>query len=96
MKKIALIFLVTASLSFVQAHAEDSLDLEPCINGAVSASGEYPTQAQEDQALQEQSEPCIYSELETSSLYAEKVTQNVFRYQRISRESKFQFASAHH
>ena len=74
----------------------DYLDLETCINGAVSAFGEYPNQAQEDQALQEQSEPCIHGELATSSLYAEKVAQNVFRHQRLTRESKVQFASAHH
>ena len=96
MKKLAQVSLITISLSFVQAHAEEKLDLEPCINGAVSSFGEYPTQAQEDLALQEQSEPCIYGELATSSLYAEKVAQNVSRHQHLTRQSEVQLTSMHH
>lgn len=35
------------------AGAVDANALEPCINGAVSASGLYPTQSEEDKALAE-------------------------------------------
>ncbi len=34
----------------VQADQTSRLDLEPCINGGVSASGTYPTQVAEDLA----------------------------------------------
>lgn len=33
------------------ANEEDSHRLEPCLNGEVSATGLYPTQAEEDAAL---------------------------------------------
>ena len=36
------------AMSIAQAHDFSSLDLEPCINGGVSASGLYPSQGLED------------------------------------------------
>ena len=35
----------------LSAGAAEDLQLEPCVNGDVSASGLYPSQAAEDQAL---------------------------------------------
>ncbi len=54
--------LITASViafwfTAVQADQTSALDLEPCINGGVSASGTYPTQAAEDLANTERKEP---------------------------------------
>jgi hypothetical protein len=40
--------LLTYSVSATEPPADD-YSLEPCINGAVSASGAFPTQAMEDQ-----------------------------------------------
>ena len=93
MNKLALTSLIAASLSFGQAYATDALDLEPSINGEVSAYGGYSTQAQEDQALLAASEPCIYGDFKTSSLYMEKVAQNVVRHRQLTRDSESQFAS---
>lgn len=38
----------TLAASVVSAEGYHPHDLEPCINGAVSASGRFPTQAPED------------------------------------------------
>jgi hypothetical protein len=38
------------TMSIAQANDFDSLDLEPCINGEVSASGLYPSQELEEAA----------------------------------------------
>ena len=59
MKPIMLVSLIAASLSMGQVFAEDALDIEPAINGEVSASGLYATQAEEDEAFAALSEPCM-------------------------------------
>jgi len=45
--------------------------LEPCINGEVSASGLYPTQADEDaaRAAEQRPEPSINGQVSASGLY---------------------------
>jgi hypothetical protein len=56
MKRVPLALSLGLLLSllgaYVHAGAYESESLEPCINGEVSASGLYPTQAQEDRASQ--------------------------------------------
>ena len=42
---------------FGRASATDRLDLEPCINGAVSQTGRYESQALEDRWTKSVSEP---------------------------------------
>ncbi|MCP4284420.1 MAG: hypothetical protein GY792_08220 [Gammaproteobacteria bacterium] len=42
--------LLLVSISSGLVHAADEHELEPCINGSVSASGMYATQELEDQA----------------------------------------------
>jgi hypothetical protein len=54
MKRVSLTLSLGLLLSLlganVHAGAYENESLEPCINGQVSASGLYPTQAQEDRA----------------------------------------------
>ncbi len=85
MKTLLLASLITAGLSSGQAFAEDDLALEPSINGEVSASGMYPTQEEEDQALALLSEACIYGDQAPSSLYRAKVRENMERSTRIAK-----------
>jgi len=62
----------------MNAVAEDSeLNLEPCINGDVSASGQFSSQEAEDQFMKEQQveakqhdlEPCISGGVSASGRY---------------------------
>jgi hypothetical protein len=50
--------MIAASLAATTpaAAAPGDYELEPCINGKVSATGMYPTQAQEDAALKTERE----------------------------------------
>jgi hypothetical protein len=48
-KFLPLTFSLLAFLVSAGELPKTDLDLEPCINGAVSASGTYPSQAMEDQ-----------------------------------------------
>ncbi len=84
MKSLVLTSLIAVAFPSGQALAEDDLDLEPSINGEVSASGMYPTQEEEDQALALLSEACIYGEQAPSSLYTAKIRQNMERARRIA------------
>ena len=62
MKKTTIIALFATSLFIGQAGAVN-LDLEPCINGEVSASGTHVSDAQERMEKEMLSaEPCIYGE----------------------------------
>jgi len=85
MKNIMLISLIAASLSMSQVFAKDSLELEPSINGEVSSSGLYVSQAEEDLAFAELSEPCIYGDEATVFQYQAKIQQNVERQRRLSK-----------
>lgn len=85
MKNLMLISLIAASLTTGQVFAENSLELEPSINGEVSASGLYASQAEEDEAFAELSEPCIYGSEATVFQYQAKTQRNVERQRRLSK-----------
>ena len=55
-------------------------DLEPAINGAVSAHGLYPTQAMEDEALSRNSdnalEPCINGAVSASGTHVTQAAED--------------------
>lgn len=53
----ALLLLTSVSGSGIA----DNLDLEPCINGAVSSTGRFATQALEDEAIALAGDPRIHS-----------------------------------
>ena len=48
-KYLPLIFSLFASAVSAEAQPTVNLDLEPCFNGEVSATGAFPTQAMEEQ-----------------------------------------------
>ena len=50
MGKLITVSVVAFWFTAVHADQTSALDLEPCINGGVSASGTHPTQAAEDLA----------------------------------------------
>ena len=79
MKTLVTTMLIVSVCCFSHAFAEDVLALEPSINGEVSASGMYASQAAEDQALALLSEPCIYGDEAVSSAYTTKIEQNIER-----------------
>jgi hypothetical protein len=69
----------------VNAVAQDSdLNLEPCINGGVSASGKFSSQEAEDQFMKEQQveakqhdlEPCISGGVSASGRYPSQEAQD--------------------
>lgn len=77
MKKLVTTTLIASVCCFSHAFAEDALELEPSINGEVSASGMYASQEEEDRALALLSEPCIYGDEAASSAYTAKIEQNI-------------------
>lgn len=50
MNKLACVALLGATVSMGNVYAYGKLELEPCMNGGVSSTGMYPTQALEDKA----------------------------------------------
>jgi len=75
MNKLVTCILTTSLLFGVgPLFAMDSLDLEPCINGGVSASGTFPTQIAEDRhqfyamAVQE---PCMNADVPPDGVVAD-------------------------
>ena len=67
-----------------QAIAADTLELEPCINGGVSASGLFVSQAQEDayrtQTLADlELEPCINGGVSASGSFASQAEEAASR-----------------
>jgi hypothetical protein len=77
MNKLVTCILTTSLLFGVGTlYATDSLDLEPCINGDVSASGTFPTQVAEDRhqfyamAVQE---PCMNGDVPPDGVVADAV-----------------------
>ena len=56
MKKTITSILFSLMISTGLAYAAADTNLEPCINGAISASGSFSSQTQEDDFYQE---PCI-------------------------------------
>lgn len=85
MKTLLLTSLIAVAFSSSQAFAGDDLELEPSINGEVSASGMYPTQEEEDRALALLSEACIYGDQAPSSLYSAKIRENMERSRRFAK-----------
>jgi hypothetical protein len=74
MNKFVTCMLTTSLLLGVGTlYATDGLDLEPCVNGDVSASGIFPTQVAEDRhhfyamAVQE---PCINGDVPPDGVLA--------------------------
>jgi hypothetical protein len=69
-------------LSAGSALAAD-LSLEPCINGSVSATGTYATQAEEDKALGGESryalEPCINGAVSASGTHVTQAAEDAAR-----------------
>ncbi len=84
MKKLAMISLMAVAFGSGQAFAEEDLGLEPCVNGEVSASGLYVTQAEENRALAALTEPCIHGEGGESGSYAVKTGENMARDRRLA------------
>ena len=92
--------LITASViallvTAVQADQISPLDLEPCINGGVSASGSHPTQAAEDLASNYQRgselvdlayEPCVNGGVSSSGRYTSQAMEEVMERGRASSE----------
>jgi hypothetical protein len=77
MNKLVTCILTTSLLFGVGTlYATDSLDLEPCINGDVSASGTFPTQVAEDRhrfyAMAEQ-EPCMNGDVPLDGVVADAI-----------------------
>ena len=79
MKKLLTITFFAASLSMTPVFANDSLDLEPAINGGVSALGAYASQAEEDAAYALAYEPCIDSDENSVLPYTVQIEENAER-----------------
>lgn len=79
--KLFAVFAVSSTLTMALQAAD--LDLEPCINGAVSAMGEFSAQAFEDlsislNALHEDEyalEPCINGGVSASGSYVSQTAE---------------------
>ena len=84
MKQLVMTTMICGAFSFSQAFAEDALELEPSINGEVSASGLYATQEEEDKASALSSEACIYGGEAAYSAYTAKIRQNMERSRRLA------------
>ena len=87
MKRYALLATLTLGSVLAVAGAVRDLDLEPCINGAVSAKGEFPEQALEEIAtsLAETSpseyalEPCINGDVSASGRYVNQSVEDAIQ-----------------
>ena len=95
MGKLITVSVMAFWFTAVQADQNAGLDLEPCINGGVSAGGTYPTQAAEDLAngYQEQSEladlayePCVNGDVSSSGSYVSQVMEDMMETGRASSE----------
>ena len=75
-----------------QVFADELSELEPCINGEVSASGLFASQEAEDSYRQQQEmavaewdlEPCINGEVSASGLFTSQEAENNYKQHRIS------------
>jgi hypothetical protein len=80
---LQLAFAPALLLTGVTAHGASSADyaLEPCINGGVSASGLFASQAEEDRALAErlalELEPCINGEVSASGRFSSQAEEDM-------------------
>jgi hypothetical protein len=76
--------LAPALLLTAAAHAASgAYDLEPCINGGVSATGRYATQAEEDRQLAPRQalelEPCINGAVSARGLFPSQAAEDQWR-----------------
>jgi len=87
-KSITLCAILMVSMAG-QAGASDSLELEPCINGAVSSTGLFTSQAEEDlygavtldglEISRQELEPCINGEVSESGLFSSQVEEDLHK-----------------
>ncbi len=87
MRSVAAGALLTALFSVVQATEMANEELEPCINGEVSASGNYASDAEEARALsmiedadavQLALEPCINGEVSATGAFPTQALEDRF------------------
>jgi hypothetical protein len=80
MNKLVTTTLATSlCLSAAALFASDSLQLEPCANGDVSASGTHPTQAAEDRYrwyVVARQEPCMNGDVPPGGVLADLALGN--------------------
>ncbi len=95
MGKLITVSVIAFWFTAVQADQTSGLDLEPCINGGVSAGGIYPTQAAEDLAnsYREQSEladlayePRVNGGVSSSGRYVSQGMEDMMETGRVSSE----------
>lgn len=87
MTKFVILAALALSANVALAHEASELDLEACINGAVSAKGEFSDQALEDLALSMNAiledehalEPCINGGVSASGLFASQEAEDAAR-----------------
>ena len=86
MNKLIIVTVMALWFTASQADQASNLELEPCINGGVSASGLYPTQAAEDLATSREAEseagklayePCVNGGVSSSGRYASQSMEDV-------------------
>ena len=86
MGKLITVSFIALWFSAVQADQTSDLDLEPCINGGVSASGTYPTQTAEDlansyrknsQLTELDYEPCVNGGVSSSGRYTSQIMEDL-------------------
>jgi len=74
--------LMLCGMAIADQEYVDPYALEPSINGGVSASGLFASQAEEDAYLvglqAENLEPCINGDVSESGLYASQAEEDVF------------------
>jgi len=90
--------LFSICVASTSAIAENyDLDLEPCINGEVSASGLFPSQEAEDRFYEAQLdvdldlEPCINGEVSASGLFPNQEAED--RHQLIQMEQQGKYGA---
>ncbi len=86
MKTLITVAFVAFCFTAVQADQASDLELEPCINGGVSAGGLYPTQTAEDLATSRHTEteagelayePCVNGGVSSSGRYPNRGMEDV-------------------
>ena len=85
---------ILAGLFFIASPvlADEATDLEPCINGDVSASGLFVSQEAEDSFMQQQAitvaqwdlEPCINGDVSAFGLFISQEAEDSYKQHRIS------------
>jgi len=80
---LALTQVLLFSAAMAGHQYADPYALEPSINGGVSATGLFPSQAEEDAYLANQLgmelEPCINGDVSSTGLFASQAEEDAFR-----------------